>query len=151
MLPPALFRTHYETSNTLSRYVDKHTHPKHRSNIQLKIKEGYAFESIGAFHLERGLTRERIERHLVWNKKIDPSALISAFNDISEFDHRTIPRYFLTRDRPRKEACKLSLRRQSKDRSSCLCCSDQNSRSCSRNNQSEDEDHNRSHYEGVSL
>ena len=83
MLPSALWRTHYETSNTLSRNVDKHTHPKHRSNIQLQIKNGNSFQSIGTFAMDKDLTRERIERQLIWNTKIDPSSLISAFNALS--------------------------------------------------------------------
>ncbi|KAH7084434.1 hypothetical protein FB567DRAFT_82437 [Paraphoma chrysanthemicola] len=88
MLPRKLYRTQYETSTTLSRYVDKHTHPKHRSNIQLKIQSWYAFQSLGMFQMREDLTRERIERHLVWNKKIDPSSLISAFNDLDRAKSR---------------------------------------------------------------
>jgi hypothetical protein len=80
MLPPEFYRTHYETSTTLSANVDKHTHPKHRSNIKLKIGGDNAFQSIGSFRLSIDLTRERIERHLVWNKKKDPSSLISVFD-----------------------------------------------------------------------
>jgi hypothetical protein len=82
MLPAALFRTHYETSTTLSRNVDEHTHPKHRANIKLKLGEKNSFRSIGTFEIPKDMTRERIERHLVWNKKREPSSFISAFNAI---------------------------------------------------------------------
>jgi hypothetical protein len=82
MLPSELNRTYYETSNTLCQFVNKHTHPKHRSNMRLKIQPGNAFQSLGTFVIMNDLTRERIERHLVWNKKRDPSSFISAFNHL---------------------------------------------------------------------
>jgi hypothetical protein len=89
ILPTALFRTHYETSTTLSRNVDEHTHPKHRANIRLKLGDKNSFRSIGNFAMSKDVTRERIERHLVWNKKIDPSSFISAFNHISKIPQGT--------------------------------------------------------------
>ncbi|KAI4649862.1 uncharacterized protein J4E79_009708 [Alternaria viburni] len=82
-LPSSLHRTYYETSQTYCRWVDIDTHPKHREFPDLKISEGMGFQSIGSFVLEDDLTRERIERQLVWNKKIEPTSYISAFDDLS--------------------------------------------------------------------
>ncbi|KNG46814.1 hypothetical protein DDE82_004327 [Stemphylium lycopersici] len=75
-----LFRTGYETSITLSSYVTKDTHAKHRQVPDLIIDEKNAFQSVGKFKLSEDLTLERIERHLVWNKKREPSSFISAFD-----------------------------------------------------------------------
>ncbi|KAI8941663.1 hypothetical protein NX059_002875 [Plenodomus lindquistii] len=80
ILPEKFYRTYYETSNSLCCWVSKDTHPKHREEPDLKIADGNAFQSIGTFKFSRDLTRPRIERHLVWNKKVDPSSLISVFN-----------------------------------------------------------------------
>ncbi|OAG17588.1 hypothetical protein CC77DRAFT_1033476 [Alternaria alternata] len=82
-LPSSIHRTFYETSQTACCFVNKDTHPKHREVPDLKISDENAFQSIGSFSLPTDLTRERIERHLVWNKKINPSSYISGFNDLS--------------------------------------------------------------------
>ncbi|CAN9255089.1 unnamed protein product [Alternaria alternata] len=82
-LPSSIHRTFYETSQTACCFVNKDTHPKHREVPDLKISDENAFQSIGSFSLPTDLTRERIERHLVWNKKINPSSYISGCNDLS--------------------------------------------------------------------
>jgi predicted transcriptional regulator len=80
MLPTSFYRTFYETSVTLSSRVSKDTHVKHRERQDLKITKGNAFQAVGRVVLERDLTKQRIERHLVWNKKRGPSTWISVFN-----------------------------------------------------------------------
>ncbi|KAF2241521.1 hypothetical protein BU26DRAFT_390664, partial [Trematosphaeria pertusa] len=82
MRPPFLYRVFYETSATLSSYVSKHTHVKHREQPKLKLREGNAFQAISKFSAARDLTRVRMERHLRWQQKRDPSSYISAFNCI---------------------------------------------------------------------
>lgn len=47
ILPGFFYRTFYETSITLSPYVSKDTHAKHRETPALKIKKGNAFQSVG--------------------------------------------------------------------------------------------------------
>ncbi|KAF2848718.1 hypothetical protein T440DRAFT_480772 [Plenodomus tracheiphilus IPT5] len=88
ILPSKLYRTYYETSNTLCCFVSKDTHPKHREEPDLKIADGNGFQSIGTFSLARDLTRPRIERQLVWNKKIEASSFISAFDARSYAERR---------------------------------------------------------------
>ena len=63
--------------------MSKDTHAKHRETPGLKIKEGNAFQAVGEFKIETEATKERIERHLVWNKKKNPSAYISVFDELS--------------------------------------------------------------------
>ncbi|KAF2636198.1 hypothetical protein P280DRAFT_522442 [Massarina eburnea CBS 473.64] len=80
-LPSSLYRTFYENSATLSSYVSKHTHVRHRQEPHLKLRSGVAFQSIEDFDPNRDLTKVRIERHLVWNQKKDPSSYISTFSN----------------------------------------------------------------------
>ncbi|KAF2877707.1 hypothetical protein BDV95DRAFT_614810 [Massariosphaeria phaeospora] len=88
-LPPSLYRVFYETSATLCSYVNEHTHPEHRDSRSLKIASENAFQAIGPFNsLTANLTRQRIERHLGWNIKKDPSSYISAFNAIEDAERR---------------------------------------------------------------
>jgi len=82
IVPSSFYRTFYEISITLSAYVSKDTHAKHRERPDLKISEGNAFQAVSPFTAENDLTRERIERHLIWNKKKDPSSYISVFNGL---------------------------------------------------------------------
>jgi hypothetical protein len=79
-VPDSFLRTGYETSITLSDYTSKDTHAKHREEPHLRITSGNAFQAIAKFTLPGDLNRERIERHLIWNKKMNPSCYISAFN-----------------------------------------------------------------------
>lgn len=69
---------------TLADIAYRHTHVKHRNNLGLKLLEGNAFQSIEKFDLARDLTRKRIERHMIWNQKIDPTSYISAFSNLGE-------------------------------------------------------------------
>lgn len=85
MLPPTLYRTFYEISATLSSRVSKDTHVRHRENEELKLREGNAFQTVGEVKFEKNLTKEGIERHLVWNKKQDPSTWISMFDEWGKF------------------------------------------------------------------
>lgn len=80
--PGTFIRTFYETSATLSCFVTVDTHVKHRETPDLKIKEGNAFQAVAEFNINQYLTKEGIERHLVWNQKKNPSAFISAFNTL---------------------------------------------------------------------
>ena len=50
------------------------------------IEDKNAFQSIGRFSLEV-LTREGIERQLIWNKKVDPSCFVSTINELSKFNN----------------------------------------------------------------
>ncbi|KAH6614347.1 hypothetical protein C7974DRAFT_444368, partial [Boeremia exigua] len=88
ILPPFFYRTFYETSITLSSRVSKDTHVKHRERQKLKIRKGNAFQAVGNVDFRRELTKPRIERHLVWNKKRDPSSFISVFNDLDPAQRR---------------------------------------------------------------
>ncbi|KAG9382477.1 hypothetical protein A1F94_006398 [Pyrenophora tritici-repentis] len=83
-LPSGFYRTYYETSQTACCFVNRDTHPKHREFPDLKITADNAFQSIGSFSLAHDLKRERIERQLIWNKKIKSSSYISAFDDIGK-------------------------------------------------------------------
>jgi hypothetical protein len=82
IVPAYFHRTSYETSITLSEYTSKDTHAKHREQPELRITKGNAFQAVCPFTLDKDLNRERIERHLIWNKKRDPSSYISAFNGL---------------------------------------------------------------------
>jgi len=83
ILPPAFYRIHHENSATLSKHVTLDTHTKRRECPRLGSKPGNAFQALGTFQV-RDFTKERIERHLVWNKKEDPSSHVSVFNNISK-------------------------------------------------------------------
>lgn len=85
ILPPTLFRTFYEGSATLSSRVPKDNHVRHRENEELKLRSGNAFQTVGEIDLKKSLTKEGIQRHLVWNKKQDPSTWISMFNQLCKF------------------------------------------------------------------
>jgi hypothetical protein len=85
MLPANLYRTFHETSATLSSYVGEETHVKHRQTPKLKLHDGNAFQAISHFSMVNDLRRERIERHLSWQTKRDPSSFISAFNDLGNW------------------------------------------------------------------
>lgn len=80
LLPKAFYRTFYETSATLSRYVTVDTHTKHRKHKDLKIEDGNAFQSIAGFSIHEYLKKECIEQHLIWNQREHPSAYISTFD-----------------------------------------------------------------------
>ncbi|KAF3041889.1 hypothetical protein E8E12_005039 [Didymella heteroderae] len=88
MLPSTLYRTFYESSATLSSRVSKDTHVRHRENEQLKLRPGNAFQTVGEVHFNDSLTKEGIERQLVWNKKENPSTWISMFNELSHAKRR---------------------------------------------------------------
>lgn len=62
--------------------MSKELHAKHRENPALRIKEGNAFQALGDYDITKDATRERIERHLIWNKKREPSSYISVFNSL---------------------------------------------------------------------
>lgn len=84
MRPSTLYRTFYETSVTLSSRVSKDTHVRHRENEHLKLRPGNAFQTVGEVQFNDNITKEGIERHLVWNKKENPSTWISMFNELCE-------------------------------------------------------------------
>jgi len=83
----------YEQSATLSTFTSQHTHVKHRDVANLRLHDGNAFQAIGDFKAERDLTCYRIERHLKWNQKKEPSSYISAFGDISKYSTARIFRF----------------------------------------------------------
>jgi hypothetical protein len=85
LLPERFYRTFYETSATLSKYVSVDMHTKHRDRKKLKIEAGVAFQPVAKFTIHDYLHREGIERQLVWNQKVDPSGYISVFNDICKY------------------------------------------------------------------
>jgi hypothetical protein len=69
IVPTHFYRPFFETSITLSANVSKDTHTKHREQPDLEIMKGNAFQAVGPFAIRESLDRERIERHLIWNKK----------------------------------------------------------------------------------
>ncbi|XP_014556458.1 hypothetical protein COCVIDRAFT_99771, partial [Bipolaris victoriae FI3] len=85
LLPKDFYRTFYETSATLSRYVTVDTHVKHRKRKDLKMDDRNAFQAVAVFSLDQNMFLEEIERHLVWNQKKIPSAYISVFNGIGKY------------------------------------------------------------------
>jgi hypothetical protein len=89
IIPKYFYRTSYETSITLSGYTSKDTHAKHREQPELRITKGNAFQAICPFTITSDMTRERIERHLIWNKKRDPSSYVSAFNKLCKSSRGT--------------------------------------------------------------
>ena len=128
MLPSYFYRTYYETSITLSSRVSKDTHVKHRERKGLKISDGLAFQAVGKVKHARDMTKERIERHLVWNKKQDPSSWISVFNALSKCARSAYGIQSLTCYRPCSTPCRFPLREEPQDRTSCLHCQNQHSR-----------------------
>lgn len=110
MLPESLFRTFYEISATLSSRVSKDTHVRHRENEQLKLREGNAFQTVGEVNFNKGVTKEGIERHLVWNKKRDPSTWISMFDELCKFQTPSKIASRLTHSRACKKARRITLR-----------------------------------------
>ncbi|KAF2793250.1 hypothetical protein K505DRAFT_244819 [Melanomma pulvis-pyrius CBS 109.77] len=87
ILPHTFYRVFYETSATLSSYVSRDIHANHRETPQLKLEEGNAFQALGKAAV-RDLTNQRIERHLKWAQKKDPSSFISAFDNINDAKRR---------------------------------------------------------------
>ncbi|KAF2127550.1 hypothetical protein P153DRAFT_295249, partial [Dothidotthia symphoricarpi CBS 119687] len=87
-LPPRFYRTHHEVAATLSSNVTKDTHVRHRAEPRLRIRKRNAFQSISKFIGKMDLTVGRIERHLKWNMKRDPSSMISAFNSLARAEAR---------------------------------------------------------------
>ncbi|KAI4654935.1 uncharacterized protein J4E78_007114 [Alternaria triticimaculans] len=87
-LPAYFYRTFYETSATLSKYVPVDMHTKHRTDDKLKMEAGMAFQPVAKFNVHGYLHREGIERQLVWNQKKDPSAFISVFNELCHAKRR---------------------------------------------------------------
>lgn len=65
--------------------VNKDTLPLHRQAEGVIIEEKNAFQSLGLFYMPNDFTPGRIERHLIWNKKIDPSSFVSTFDKLREF------------------------------------------------------------------
>ncbi|EUC46049.1 hypothetical protein COCMIDRAFT_4794 [Bipolaris oryzae ATCC 44560] len=88
LLPESFYRTFYETSATLSRYVTVNTHVKHRKRKDLKMDDHNAFQAVAVFSLDQNMFLEEIERHLVWNQKKIPSAYISVFNGIGHAERQ---------------------------------------------------------------
>ncbi|USP75522.1 hypothetical protein yc1106_02796 [Curvularia clavata] len=80
-LPQTFYRTFYENSATLSRYVTVDTHVKYRERKDLRIDDGNAFQSVGYFSIDPCMLLEAIERHLVWNQTRIPTAYISVFDE----------------------------------------------------------------------
>lgn len=87
--PPRLYRVFYENSATLSCFVTKHNHVRHRQEPDLRFQEDNAFQAIEPFVPSRDLAPPRIERHLKWTQKVDPSSYISAFNGYGEYTQVT--------------------------------------------------------------
>jgi hypothetical protein len=85
MLPKNLYRVFYETSATLCKYVGQETHVKRREKLSSNLRKGNAFQSIGDFKPRRDLSKSRIERHLSWQTKKNPSSFISSFNRLGKF------------------------------------------------------------------
>ncbi|KAF9729687.1 hypothetical protein PMIN04_010574 [Paraphaeosphaeria minitans] len=83
ILPESFYRVFYEDSATLTPYVSKHTHPKHRGRLGFTMSDKVAFQSIGTFSVSEDFTRDRIERQLVWNQKKNPSSFVSASDSIN--------------------------------------------------------------------
>ncbi|KAF1949417.1 hypothetical protein CC80DRAFT_540257 [Byssothecium circinans] len=79
MLPHRLIRVAYEDSSTLSAY---NSHGRHRQKPELSLEADIAFQAYGTFDSNKDLTRDRIERHLVWGMRVNPSPYISSFNNL---------------------------------------------------------------------
>ena len=129
LLPPTLYRVFYEGSATLSSRVSKDTHVRHRENKQLKLRNGNAFQTIGEVVFNKSVTKEGIERHLVWNKKKDPSTWISMFHG---FGKSPFPLQTVLSDRYRScnKTSKVPLHREQKDWPTCYHRRNQHFRSC---------------------
>lgn len=57
---------------------------RHRDKPDLRLDDDNAFQSIGGFIPSEDLKSERIERHLEWQRKVDPTSYVSAFNNLSK-------------------------------------------------------------------
>lgn len=125
MLPSILYRTFYEISATLSSRVSKDTHVRHRENEGLRLREGNAFQTVGEVKFENNLTKEGIERHLVWNKKLNPSTWISMFDKWGMFIHLTGIPSRLTPSRACRTTRKVPLQREQENRTTRHRCDDQ--------------------------
>jgi hypothetical protein len=85
-LPDNFWRTFYEDSHTLSRYVgngkdiNASSPDSHVDTVINQVNDGNAFQALKRFALRDSITEENILKHLNWKKKED-SSFISAFED----------------------------------------------------------------------
>jgi hypothetical protein len=79
ILAPKFFRTFDEDSKTLCSYETIDTHAKNIEVPDSILQEQNAFQALGTPQV-RDFTRERVERHLSWLTRKDPSSFISVFN-----------------------------------------------------------------------
>jgi endo-1,4-beta-D-glucanase Y len=84
LLPSSFFRTFYEGSITLSRYVTADCLPKHRDVPHLKSEKENAIHGMADFVATRDMTPERIEEQLDSRQRQHPSSFISALNNYVE-------------------------------------------------------------------
>jgi hypothetical protein len=58
-------------------------HTNHIEVPKLKLGSGNAFQAVGTLRYNLDFTKERIMRHLIANKKRDPSPFISTMSSLS--------------------------------------------------------------------
>ncbi|KAH7562663.1 hypothetical protein BM1_02183 [Bipolaris maydis] len=110
LLPKSFYRTFYETSATLSRYVTVDTHVKHRERKDLKMDDCNAFQAVAVFSLDQNMFLEDIERHLVWNQKKIPSPFISVFNGIDHAERRAKFHYDTSKRIGQRAKCQTTVK-----------------------------------------
>jgi hypothetical protein len=87
MRPAHLYRSFHEDNGTLSAFVTKNCHKKHKDVPHLRLADNNAFQNHGDFHPLKDMTPERMRRQLQTSKKIDPSPFVSAFNNLGELSY----------------------------------------------------------------
>jgi hypothetical protein len=92
--PSHLYRSFFEDSATLSAFVPKACHKKHKDVPHLKLADENAFQNHGDFHPLLDMTPERMRRQHQTPKKIDPSPFVSTFDNLGKSWPKTFLRVF---------------------------------------------------------
>jgi hypothetical protein len=92
--PSHLYRSFFEDSATLSAFVPKACHKKHKDVPHLKLADENAFQNHGDFHPLLDMTPERMRRQHQTPKKIDPSPFVSTFDNLGKSWPKTFLRMF---------------------------------------------------------
>ncbi|KAF2438072.1 hypothetical protein P171DRAFT_491365 [Karstenula rhodostoma CBS 690.94] len=81
--PQKVYRTFNEKAAT-------HTYTQRREIAKQVMREGVAFQPMGAFHPKREWTPTRIERHFREQEKRNPSSLISCYDNLEDAQKKAV-------------------------------------------------------------
>jgi hypothetical protein len=85
ILPPCGYRASGEKSGTLSLYQPPDCHAQNRDVDHLRLAEGNAFQNHAEFDAARDMVPQRIKRHYIPNKTLDPSPYVSAYGNEGKY------------------------------------------------------------------